>query len=82
MIATVWFPAEVVDSAPANVFEWLADSSQRQGSGPIPQQLWTTLWHAITAVAVAVAIAVPLALVLAHHRKAELLSTWLVNMGP
>lgn len=77
----VWGDLAVLASEPTNVIEWLGDSSRRQGSGPIPQQLWTTLWHSVTATAVAVAIAVPLAVVLAHHRKAELLSTWIVNIG-
>jgi osmoprotectant transport system permease protein len=77
----VWGDLAVLASEPTNVIEWLGDSSQRRGSGPIPQQLWTTLWHSVTAVAAAVAVAVPLAVVLAHHRKAELLSAWIVNIG-
>lgn len=73
--------AAILAADPTNVVEWLQDSAQRQGSGAIPDQLWITLWHSVVATLVAVAIAVPLALVLAHHRKAELLSAWIVNIG-
>lgn len=73
--------AMILAAEPTNVVEWLQDSSQRQGSGAIPEQLWTTVWHSVAATLIAVAIAVPLALVLAHYRKAELLSTWVVNIG-
>ena len=66
---------------PTNVFQWLGDSSQRLGSGAIPDQAWITLRHSIIATAIAVLIAVPLASLLAHYRKAELLSTWIVNIG-
>jgi osmoprotectant transport system permease protein len=65
----------------SSLFDWFADESTRARSGSIPSQAWTTLWHALVAVAVVVVTMVPLALVLAHHRKAELLSTWLVNIG-
>jgi osmoprotectant transport system permease protein len=64
-----------------SLFDWFADESTRVRSGSIPSQVWTTLWHSAAAVSVVVVIMVPLALVLAHHRKAELLSGWLVNMG-
>lgn len=73
--------AAVLAADPTNVVQWLQDSSQRQGSGAIPEQLWITLWHSVVATLIAVAIAVPLALVLAHYRKAELLSAWIVNIG-
>lgn len=71
----------VLAAEPTNVVEWLQDSSQRAGSGAIPGQLWITVWHSLAATLFAVAIAVPLALVLAHFRKAELLSAWVVNIG-
>lgn len=73
--------ATVVGAAPTNWWEWLGDSSTRSVSGPIPHHLWTTLWHALAATGVAVLIAVPLALVLAHYRRGELVSGWLVNLG-
>jgi osmoprotectant transport system permease protein len=66
---------------PTNVWAWLADSSQRAVSGPIPSQLWTTLFHSITAFAIACALAIPLAAWLAHRRRAEVIATWLVNLG-
>ncbi len=71
----------VLAAEPSNVIEWLQDPAQRQGSGDIPSQLWITLWHSLVATGVAVVVAVPLALVLAHYRKAELLSAWVVNIG-
>ncbi len=71
----------VLAADPTNLIEWLQSSSERAGSGAIPQQLWTTLWHSVVATLAAIALAVPLALVLAHYRKAELLSTWVVNIG-
>lgn len=66
---------------PNNVVEWLFDSSERLGSGPIPEQAWITIWHSLAATAIAIALAVPLAVFLAHYRKAELLSAWIVNIG-
>ena len=71
----------VLAAEPTNVVEWFQDSSQRVGSGAIPQQLWITLWHSLAATSFAIAFAVPIALVLAHYRKAELLSAWVVNIG-
>lgn len=73
--------ASMLESDPTNVFQWLGDSSERLGSGPIPDQAWITIWHSVAATAIAVVLAVPLAVWLAHYRKAELLSTWLVNIG-
>jgi osmoprotectant transport system permease protein len=66
---------------PTSLVEWLTDSATRVRSGSIPEQAWTTVWHSMAALALVVATMVPLALVLAHHRKAELVSTWLVNIG-
>ena len=66
---------------PTNVWEWLNDSSQRRFTGDIPSQAWSTLWHSLLAFGIAAGIAIPAAASLAHFRKAELLSTWLVNLG-
>ena len=66
---------------PTNVFQWLGDSSERMGSGPIPAQAWITIWHSLAATTIAIVLAVPLAAWLAHNRKAELLSAWIVNIG-
>ena len=66
---------------PTNVFQWLGDSSERLGSGPIPDQAWLTIWHSLAATTIAIVLGVPLAVWLAHYRKAELLSAWIVNIG-
>ncbi|WP_421118840.1 ABC transporter permease [Aquihabitans daechungensis] len=66
---------------PTNVWEWLNDSSQRTFTGDIPSQAWATLWHSVLAFAIAAALAIPVAAALAHYRKAEVSSTWLVNIG-
>jgi osmoprotectant transport system permease protein len=73
--------AFVLGAEPTNLWEWLGDSSQRTVTGDIPSQVWTTLWHSLLAFAIAAAIAIPLAAVLAHFRRAEVSSTWLVNLG-
>lgn len=66
---------------PDNVFEWFTMPEPRARSGAIPDQVWLTVWHSMAALVVVVLIAVPLALVLAHHRKGELLAAWVVNIG-
>lgn len=73
--------ALLAQAEPTNVWEWLNDSSERTFTGDIPSQVWITLWHSVLAFAVAAAIAIPLAAVLAHFRKAEVVSTWVVNIG-
>ncbi len=69
------------DSEPTNLWQWLGDSSQRAVSGPIPHHLWATLWHSVLAFAIAAAVAIPVAAWLAHHRRAEVVSGWIVNIG-
>jgi osmoprotectant transport system permease protein len=81
MTATALSAPAVLGAAPTNWWQWLNDSSTRTVSGPIPHQLWITLWHALAATAIAAAIAVPLALVLAHYGRGEVISGWLVNLG-
>ncbi|HWJ96523.1 MAG TPA: ABC transporter permease subunit [Acidimicrobiales bacterium] len=73
--------ALLATTEPTNVWQWLNDSSERTVTGDIPTQAWTTLWHSVLAFVIAAAAAIPLAAVLAHFRKAEVLSTWLVNIG-
>lgn len=73
--------AGLLAAEPTSLWQWLGDASTRTVTGPIPANLWTTLWHALAAGAVAIAVTVPTAVVLAHGRRAELLSTWLVNLG-
>jgi osmoprotectant transport system permease protein len=79
LVGRVAAAAPVAD--PTNVIEWFQRRSLRTSSGPIPDQLWLTLWHSLAAVAIAVVVAVPLALVLAHYRRAEALSGAVVNLG-
>jgi osmoprotectant transport system permease protein len=66
---------------PGNVIEWFTMPEFRSRSGAIPDQVWLTVWHSMAALIVVVLIAVPLAVVLAHHRKGELLAAWVVNIG-
>ncbi|MEO6987097.1 MAG: ABC transporter permease [Aquihabitans sp.] len=73
--------ANLLAADPTNVFQWLGDSSERLASGAIPDQAWITIWHSVAATSIAIVLAVPLAVWLAHYRKAELLSAWLVNIG-
>ncbi len=78
MIALVGAGAE---SPPTNVIEWFTKQSFRTRSGAIPHQVWLTVWHSTAALVLAVLIAVPLAVVLAHHRRGELVAGWVVNTG-
>ena len=45
---------------PTNVFQWLGDSSERLGSGAIPDQAWITIWHSVAATAIAIVLATQL----------------------
>lgn len=71
----------VLADGTTSVWDWLADSSQRTYTHSIPHNLWLTAEHALSASALAVLIAIPPAVVLAHFRKAEAASTWVVNLG-
>ncbi|QXC63210.1 ABC transporter permease subunit [Aquihabitans sp. G128] len=73
--------ALLLAAEPTNFWEWLHESSTRTITGPIPHNLWLTLWHALAAGAIAVVLTVPVAVFLAHHRKAELAASWIVNLG-
>jgi osmoprotectant transport system permease protein len=66
---------------PTNVVEWFTHGAARAGRGQIPDQLWLTVWHSAVALAVVVLVAVPLGAVLAHHRRGELLASFLVSIG-
>ena len=66
---------------PSNVIEWFTDLEHRDSLAPIPEQVWLTVWHSAVAVAAVIGLAVPLAVVLAHHRKAELAASWIINIG-
>lgn len=66
---------------PSNVIEWFTDGSSRTADGAIPDQVWVTMWHALVATGASVLIAVPIAALLAHFRRAEILSSAIVNVG-
>ena len=67
--------------APTSMIQWFTDLDYRTNSGSIPSQAWITIWHSALAVAIVIALAVPLAVWLAHHRKAELAASWVINIG-
>jgi osmoprotectant transport system permease protein len=66
---------------PTNVVEWFTHLEDRAGSGPISEQMWLTVWHSGVALAIVLVLAIPAAAVLAHHRKGELLASWVVSIG-
>lgn len=66
---------------PSNVVEWFSRRSFRTRSGPIPYQVWATVWHSAAALVLAMLVALPLAVVLAHYRRGELGASWVVNIG-
>lgn len=66
---------------PSNVVEWFTDLESRASLRPIPEQVWLTVWHSGVAVVAVVMLALPLAVVLAHHRRAELAASWIINIG-
>jgi len=66
---------------PSNVVEWFTNLDARDGLAPIPEQVWLTVWHSAVALAVVLVLAVPLAILLAHHRKGELVASCIINIG-
>jgi ABC-type nitrate/sulfonate/bicarbonate transport system permease component len=62
-------------------FEWFFDADTWTGSGGIIESLIDTVLLCAAATAVAALIAVPVAAVLAHYRKAQVASTWLVSLS-
>jgi osmoprotectant transport system permease protein len=66
---------------PTNVLQWFTHRAARTDFGRIPDQLWLTAWHSAVALVVVVGVAVPLGAVLAHHRRGELLASFLVSLG-
>ncbi len=61
--------------------EWLGDPDTWLGSSGILANLADTVTLCLAVILTAVIIAVPPAALLAHKRKAELASAWLVNIG-
>lgn len=61
--------------------EWLLDPSTWTGANGVLASGWDTLVLCAAVVAVSVVLAVPAGAVLAHGRRAPVLSAWLVNIG-
>jgi osmoprotectant transport system permease protein len=68
-------------SAPSNLLEWFSHRDARAPLGPIPHQLWVTLWHSAIALVIAVAVAAPLGALLAHLRRGERIAAFFVSVG-
>jgi osmoprotectant transport system permease protein len=66
---------------PANLLQWFSHRQARAPLGPIPHQLWVTLWHSAIALVIVVAIAAPLGAVLAHLRRGERIASFFVSVG-
>ena len=63
------------------LWEWFSDGDTWWGSDGIMTSLWDTVVLCAAVTAVAAALAVPVAAILAHARKAELSTTWLVSIS-
>jgi osmoprotectant transport system permease protein len=63
------------------VFEFLFDAQRWTGSPGILGDLLDTVLLCAAVIAVSILLAVPLAAYLAHERKAQLASAWVVNIG-
>jgi len=70
-------------SVPRNIglWEWFSNGETWTGEGGILGSIVETLTLCAAVLAVAIVIAVPLAAILAHHRRAELGATWILNIG-
>lgn len=68
---------------PRNIglWEWLGDPDNWIGTGGILPELWDTVKLCAAVLTVSVVLAVPLAATLAHARRAEFLSGWVVSLG-
>lgn len=67
--------------APTSVVEWFTNLEHRASYGSIPSQAWLTIWHSALALAIVLVLALPLSIWLAHHRRAELAASWIINIG-
>ncbi|MEX2551343.1 MAG: ABC transporter permease [Nitriliruptoraceae bacterium] len=87
MAAATWVPPAVHWLAQAAVprditlGEWFTDPATWTGGSGILDSLADTLVLVIAVIVVSVLLAVPTAALLAHLRKAELGSAWVVNIG-
>jgi osmoprotectant transport system permease protein len=67
----------------ADVAAWLAAPGRWSATTPsgIPYRVLEHLWVSIVATLIAVVLAMPPAIVLAHHRRLEVLASAVVNLG-
>lgn len=63
------------------LFEFLFGADYWTGSGGILSSLWDTVVLCAAVVLVAILVAVPVAALLAHQRRAELATTWMVTLS-
>jgi osmoprotectant transport system permease protein len=63
------------------VFEWLFDADTWTGGDGILASLWDTVTLCAAVVVVAALLSIPTASLLAHSRRLELSSTWLVSIS-
>lgn len=78
---TAAVPAQVAVPRDIGFFEWFFDANTWSGDSGILASLIDTVILCATATAGAALIAVPIAAVLAHYRRAEVASTWLVSLS-
>ncbi len=80
--ATVLAPlAQAAVPRDTGVFEFLLDGQRWTGSPGILGDLLDTVLLCAAVIALSIVLAVPLAAYLAHERKAQLASAWVVNIG-
>ncbi len=73
--------AQVAVPRDTTLVEWLGDAATWTGSNGIFESLADTLVLVVAVIATSVLLAVPTAAYLAHKRRAELASAWVVNIG-
>jgi osmoprotectant transport system permease protein len=74
-------PAQTAVPRDIGFFEWFFDGDTWTGSDGIIESLVDTVILCAAATAVAALVAVPTAAVLAHYRRAQVSSTWLVSIS-
>jgi osmoprotectant transport system permease protein len=80
-VNSVAHPTQTAVPRDIGFFEWFFDTDTWTGDGGIIESLIDTVLLCAAATAVAAVIAVPIAAVLAHYRKAQVASTWLVSIS-
>jgi osmoprotectant transport system permease protein len=74
-------PAQTAVRRDIGFLEWFLDPDTWTGPGGIVESLVDTVILCAAATAAATLVAVPIAAVLAHYRKAQVASTWLVSLS-